>query len=174
MDIKGIQQLKLTANEYCYLLFMHEKAYNWPGWSIDMDKLVSLGYLNESDGELTSTGKSLFQKVVVDDKFVSEYRELFPKLLLPSGSYARVDAKDLKEALKKFFNKYNYSKEVVLKATQNYLEEYQAKGYMYMKNSYFFINKKGEPSTLAAYCEAIINAPEQQEEGPTYLGGSII
>lgn len=174
MDIKGIQKLGIDGNEYCYLLFLNQKNYNWPGWSINMGKLVDLGYIDDSSGELTKKGKFLFKEDSIDEDFLVQYRELFPKKKLPSGSYARVDIKDLRQAFKKFFKNYSYSKDTVLQATKNYINEYSNKDFMYMKNSYFFIDKKGEPSTLAAYCESAWEDSAKDQDEPTYLGGSII
>jgi hypothetical protein len=92
------------------------------------------------------------------DEFLVKYIECFPDVILPSGKGARVKVKDIKLRMKEFLaeNK-QISEEIVLNATKMYINKYSQNGYMYMRNSLFFIGKKGEGSDLEAYCREYIN-----------------
>ncbi len=106
--------------------------------------------------------------------FVNQYREIFPKIRLGSGSYARVDARELQKLLDKFIKVYGYSKETILQATKLYVEHFQSRGYEFMKNSYYFIAKRGEPSVLAQWCEAVKDGVVDQKSVTEYFGSKIV
>jgi hypothetical protein len=107
----------------------------------------------------------------VDSDFtanVEAYRELFPNIKLPSGVYARSAVKNLEPALIWFFENFNYSWDTVLKATKMYINEYEIKRWMYLKNSQYFIRKqnayKQYTSELANYCENILNGADENNK----------
>jgi hypothetical protein len=120
--------------------------------------------------------ETLFRKEVagskkVDSDFtanVEAYRELFPNIKLPSGVYARSAVKNLEPALIWFFENFNYSWDTVLKATKMYINEYEIKRWMYLKNSQYFIRKqnayKQYTSELANYCENILNGADENNK----------
>ena len=89
------------------------------------------------------------------------YRELFPKIKLPSGVYARVSDKELIPRFQWFFNNYNYTWEQILAATKKYVENH-APGYEGMRNSRYFIRKEDKYgsnliSDLATECDNLDN-----------------
>jgi hypothetical protein len=102
-----------------------------------------------------------------DETNMQKYVEFFPKGKLPSGKAARVPKPDIKNAFDWFFKTYEYSWDTVLKATAYYVDTYEAAGYLYMKNSQYFIRKqitgKTFDSDLAAYCEIILNGGHDDE-----------
>jgi hypothetical protein len=107
----------------------------------------------------------------VDSEFtenVEAYRELFPNIKLPSGVYARSAVKNLEPAMIWFFENFNYSWDTVLKATKMYINEYEIKRWMYLKNSQYFIRKqnvyKQYTSELANYCENILNGADENNK----------
>jgi hypothetical protein len=107
----------------------------------------------------------------VDSDFtanVEAYRELFPNIKLPSGVYARSAVKNLEPAMIWFFENFNYSWDTVLKATKMYINEYEIKRWMYLKNSQYFIRKqnayKQYTSELANYCENILNGADENNK----------
>lgn len=103
------------------------------------------------------------------------YREMFPKGMLPSGSPARCTAKELEKRFSWFFDNFEYNWETVLKATKKYIDKYKNEDFLYMKTSAYFIMKleKGMvTSTLATYCQMILESPSLDEEtdsGPGYV-----
>ena len=92
---------------------------------------------------------------------VNEYRELFPKIILPSGVPARINVKDIEKKFIWFKITYpQYSWDIILTATKKYVEEYERQGYGFMKNSGFFISKQDNnkviTSELATRCEMLL------------------
>lgn len=74
---------------------------------------------------------------------IKQYREIFPKIKLPSGAYARVTPNELEKKFIWFFNTYtDLNWDIVLKATKKYVSEYENTNYMYMRNSSYFISRE--------------------------------
>lgn len=70
------------------------------------------------------------------------YREIFPKIQLPTKKSARSDIKSIKENMVWFLINYpDYSWETIFTATENYVKEYSANGWLYMRSSKYFIVK---------------------------------
>jgi hypothetical protein len=109
------------------------------------------------------------QKRSFSDKeaeMIYQYREIFPTGMLPSGYPARLAFKELEKRFLHFFDNYDYTWETILKATKMYVNKYKDDNYMYMKTSGYFIlkNEKGvETSTLANYCDMVLEAPKVVE-----------
>lgn len=90
---------------------------------------------------------------------IQEYLELFPKIKLPSGKAARSDKKNVETAFAWFMSNYDYSWDIILKATESYVAEYELKNYLYMQTSQYFIRKQLSDKTwgseLANRCSEI-------------------
>lgn len=86
--------------------------------------------------------------------FAIQYRNLWPPGLKSGGYSVRSNLPDIETKLKKFFKKYKYSPEVVLKATEKYLDRMKADGYSFVKLANYFI-MKDNTSMLASECETI-------------------
>lgn len=101
-------------------------------------------------------------------QYINRYREMFPKGELPSGVPARVNYKELEKKFTWFFNTYTFDWETVLKATHNYIELYEGRGYQYMQNSSYFISRqdhqKNITSTLATFCDQVIEESIEEPE----------
>jgi len=176
----------LTPNMYYLLLCFQIKE---PVKLIKMDTLEDLlkteHIVKSMDGSILVTlkGYDLIKKVEkyfkkekagdkkVDSEFtenVEAYREIFPNIKLPSGVYARSAVKNLEPAMIWFFENFNYSWDTVLKATKMYINEYEIKRWMYLKNSQYFIRKqnvyKQYTSELANYCENILNGADENNK----------
>lgn len=99
---------------------------------------------------------------------IQEYLETFPKIKLPSGKAARSDKKNVETALMWFKNNYDYSWDIILKATADYVAEYELKNYLYMQTSQYFIRKqlpdKTWGSELANRCSDVLAGPAIQKE----------
>lgn len=107
----------------------------------------------------------------VDAEFIANvntYRELFPAIKLPTGSYGRSATKNLETAFVWFFDNFDYTWETVLKATKLYLNQKEMDRWKYCKNSQYFIRKNDGPknvvSELANFCENIINGADENEK----------
>ena len=132
-------------------------------WLTDENKLTekSLELIQEI-GSFFKIRKKATSKVILGDAYskqIKKYREMFPKIKLPNGKYARSDEKNLENNFRWFFQNYDYSWEIVLKATEAYIEEYEAKQWEYMRTSQYFICKtqpdKSRLSDLADYCSIV-------------------
>jgi hypothetical protein len=97
---------------------------------------------------------------------INEYRELFPRGVLPSQVPARVPVKELEKKFIWFFNNYSYEWDAVIKATKKYISEFKVNNYLYMKNSGYFISKlekNGIVSALASYCDMVVDGDDTEQ-----------
>jgi hypothetical protein len=138
----------------------------------------SLIFMEEINGffkrtkKKTSTdlmGSSFLQKI-------QEYVEIFPNRKLNSGKYARVNPKNLEASFRWFFENYDYDWDLIIKATEKYVDEYSIRNYEYMRNSQYFIRRqamdKSFDSDLATYCEIINTNPD--DGGNSYFKERIV
>lgn len=161
--IEEILSKGLTPNEIyllqCVLLGEQPKLINK---SLEIRKLQSKGYISK-DFKITEKIENvrhlLKVKKVSNEDFIAKYIELFPKVKLPSGKYARSHRTNIETSFKWFFKAYDYDWETILKATAYYIKEYEIKDYLYMKTSQYFIAKtntdRSKESELANYCEML-------------------
>jgi hypothetical protein len=107
---------------------------------------------------------------------IKEYVQIFPNKKLSSGKYARVDAKNLETAFRWFFENYDYEWDIILKATERYVDEYSIRNYEYMRTAQYFIRKqnidKSFESELATYCQYINENPD--DEGAVYFKENVV
>jgi len=167
----------ITPNGLYFLMVVTDGTGIQGGINYHSEKrlLENAGFIE--DNKITEKGQLIIQKYknvykeafgkkstktksfnAIDDEYIYQFREIFPKGMLPSGSPARQAFKELQKRFVWFFSNYNYSWEIILKATQMYVNKYQQENYMYMKTSGYFIVKheKGvEVSTLATYCDMV-------------------
>lgn len=145
--------------------------------NLDFIEDAKKGILTEKGLQIMSDAETLFGNMKLevkqpiastdDQSNIEKYIELFPKGKLPSGKAARVPKADIKTAFDWFFKTYEYSWDTVLKATAYYVDSYETNGFLYMKNSQYFIRKqitgKTFDSDLAAYCEIILNGGHEDD-----------
>jgi len=144
--------------------------------------LVKEGYVaqhkkeNKTSYTVTTSGRGIIRKY--DNYFVrakkktniqlmgkdfadklENYRNVFPPGKLPSGTPARQNIRSLETAFRWFFECYDFTWEEIIKASRMYVNEFEDKEYLYMKNSQYFISKqdknKIKHSDLADYCDMI-------------------
>jgi hypothetical protein len=112
--------------------------------------------------------KKVVQEIPDMEENVVKYLNMFPLGKLPTGKPARVNKKNITEAFKWFFMNYDYSWEVVLKATAFYLDSFEKDNFKFMRNSQYFIRKqntdKSWDSDLASYCEIILTGGDSDSE----------
>ena len=64
----------------------------------------------------------------------------------------------------KFVASYPYSKEEIFEATKRYVERFSFRGYSYMQQAHYFIDKKEVGSTLASECEGLKEAKSKLKQ----------
>ena len=178
---------KLTPNQALLLFGMKQKTAIPSKLNIDIDDLVTQGFLVYENEvyKLTPQAKSFIAHL--DNYFIKAkkktdiqlmgkdfaeqiniYREVFPNKRLPSGKPARVNVKMLSESFRWFFETYDYDWANVIKATKMYVNEYRDAEYMYMQTSQYFICKQDKhrvkSSTLADYCDMIRDGIDTEEK----------
>lgn len=100
------------------------------------------------------------------EKLAEQIKEIFPKIKLPSGKYARGNIKNISKNVKWFLKEYSYDDEVVIKATKKYVEEFKSKEYLYMHTAAYFVCKSihgTKQSVLADWCESIIEDHDKND-----------
>lgn len=188
-----ILQHGLTPNAVYVLYCIKEKVKcsDSVNFSLEILKLKSDNYLTENlelsgntlkfiqeiEGYFKKSKKKT-SKTLMGDEFlenIKTYNECFPATKLPSGVYARVNVKSLENAFRWFFQEFDYSWEIVIQATEKYVEEYSINRYNYMRNSQYFIRKQNTDktwdSTLATYCDMI---SQDDYEPPVFFKENIV
>lgn len=138
--------------------------------------LTELSLALIKDIESLTKLKPLKSDIRISTDYIDQYLDLWPKIKLPSGKYARSDRKNLETSFKWFFANYKYSWDTILKATAMYLDEYELKNYMYMRTSQYFIKKaesdKSINSELANYCALIESG--QTDAGEVHFKDNVV
>ena len=188
-----ILQQGLTPNAVYVLYCIKEKVKcsDSVNFNLEIIKLKSGNYLTENlelsgntlkfiqeiEGYFKKSKKKTSKTLMGDDflEKIKTYNECFPATKLPSGVYARVNVKSLENAFRWFFETFDYSWEVVIQATEKYVEEYSINRYNYMRNSQYFIRKQNTDktwdSTLATYCDMI---SQDDYEPPVFFKEKIV
>ena len=95
---------------------------------------------------------------------LEEFIHIFPTQKLPSNKYARGNIKNIEVNFMWFFQEYpDYSWDVILEATEKYVEEYRLENYQYMRTAMYFIKKLKDgtaESELANYCDIALNSED--------------
>lgn len=152
------------------------KASNFLSEDLELSE-NSLKFIQEIEGYFKKSKKKT-SKTLMGEEFlenIKTYNECFPATKLPSGVYARVNVKSLENAFRWFFQEFDYSWEVVIQATEKYVEEYAINRYNYMRNSQYFVRKQNTDktwdSTLATYCDMIT---QDDYEAPVFFKEKIV
>lgn len=153
---------------------------------VELRALRTVGYLDKYN-KLTEKATSLMNEMepLFDNTpvkhtseeellaFINSYYEMWPRIKLGSGKYARADKKNLQIAFKWFFKTYDYSHETVLAATAAYLNEFEAQNWEYMRTSQYFI-RKGDTSDLASYCSIIDSGIDPNEDNRNHFPDKVV
>jgi hypothetical protein len=151
--IKFLEDNSITAN---YFVDLYKNSKN----------------LESDEKEILRVGLTFFKKSksrVVHDNLnptnsrLSEYIELWPKMVLPSGKPARANEKVLIRCFSWFFSMYDYDWKTVLEATSRYLFIQQDINYKTCRTNQYFIDKTNggiRESVLADFCEIILNGED--------------
>jgi len=96
-----------------------------------------------------------------DMTWVSEWLSLWPEGVKSGGYYVRSSLKAVTTKMKSFTDNYDFTPEVIIESTKQYLEDMQHKGYMGIQISHNFIEKNGA-SALEAYCRNYLKSPDHE------------
>lgn len=175
---------KISPNQIYYLDSCREKIKVGSVINADAERIVAhnnglvdednnltekaVAILNEFETYLVKTKKKVTTDVLGKDfmQKVNEFREIFPDMRLPSKELARQTTTTLAERFVWFRKTYpEYDWDLILDATDYYVNYYSKTGFLYMATSSYFI-KKTDPRTketiskLADTCQAILDNPD--------------
>lgn len=160
------------------LIFIYEKqtgfiealhGENFIEFDVSVRYLEENGYAkrfgpNPADLTLRQRGVDLFKKYVGTKSkkkqndvhtWIDQWREIFPKGSNQSGYRYRGNRLEALKKMTKFVEQYDFTKEEIFQATKNYVDKFALKGYMYMQQAHYFIDKKDSGSSLASECEGV-------------------
>lgn len=174
----------LTPNQLYYLHCIRHKTVpaKFINIQLETERLISGGWIEnnkitaktiaflDSIDLYFKKSKQKSNEDIMGEKFyqrIEQYRELFPKIKLPSGKPARTNVKVLENLFRWFFTEFDYDWETIFGATKMYLDEYEAKNWQYMRTSQYFIRKTNPDKTfgsdLADYCDMFINGLDNED-----------
>ncbi len=105
---------------------------------------------------LTKKSKEFFPDNNVEE-WIEEWYDLFPQGVKSGGYLIRTDLKNCTTKMKKYITKYpKHTKELILEATKNYLEQMRMQDYNMCKLAPYFIEKDGM-SMLNGQVEQILS-----------------
>lgn len=177
VDLKKIIHSCLTVEEYffTYMIFDGER-YKLSVYikNVDLDyislakKLISKNYLEFSkyDNDSIDYGVNNLQvtQEFLDlihakndstgvESWIDEWYAMWPSGIKSGGYYLKTDKKGVLKKMKNFVLSYpDFDKEIIMKATENYLLDQSLGGFMFTKLAPYFIHKDGM-SVLAGECE---------------------
>lgn len=105
------------------------------------------------------------------ESWIDDWRNLFPEGINPAGYRYRGNKLEVTKKMLKFVANHPYSKEEIFEATKRYIERFSVRGYNYMQQAHYFIEKKDTGSNLEAECENLREVKPQKEER---YGGKVI
>ena len=143
----------------------------------DMDPFINVeGGLTSAGSNLVKQIDSLFKPIkkikaldsLGDDyqNKIEQYIDLFPNGKLPNNQYAKGNKKGIEENFKWFFQEHSFTWEIILLATEKYVEDFKVDNYKYMRTALYFIKKLTDGqinSDLATYCEAVLNGEHKEK-----------
>lgn len=169
----------LRENEASQFINVHQelRCLLTDGWITENDDKLTykltpeaMTFVNQVESFFSVTKKKTNNQIMGQDYTakVAEFLEIFPKMKLPSGKFARSDKKNIETALRWFIQTYNYDWNIILTATKMYVDDYERVNYKYMQTSQYFIRKqnpdKSWASELANWCAQAEHGPSENNE----------
>jgi hypothetical protein len=165
IDSESLAEKNLSPSEYCVLACIKNGKNPKDVFCCIADEvylnLTYTAYLREDPFDestypykLTGEGLKLFEEPNDFNAFVEEYRNLFPKgVKSGNGTPIKGDKQGVIKKMEWFLRTYpEYSKSTILAATKIYIQQMERRGYVYMTQADYFIQKENG-SKLAAMCE---------------------
>lgn len=165
--------LKLFAN---YLTYHYNRA-KYINLVMDLESLnlvKIIGDLYDDDLNpllnsilVRAEGLKIFQdqlEATEIEELAKELRDLFPSGIKSGGYYVKGNLKDIKYKLVKFIKKYpKYDKDIIIKATKNYIDRKRAENWNMIKTIENFI-LKDNTSVLASECENLLENGDEPDD----------
>lgn len=190
IDIEKLIKCGLDINQYLFCSFIYQQSQpdldNYIGLFgefFDEESLIfirSLGYLDlKKESDRYRFGNMFVTELFVEDfieksvpsKLISEkiedwfddWFDIFPKGIKSGGYLVRSDKQGCLSKMSKFIKKYpEYNKDVIIRATKDYVNYMRMKQFAYMQLAHYFIEKNGS-SNLASGCEDVKDRLETSE-----------
>lgn len=173
INLLKVKQLKVTVDEYVFILAVATNQVDkiLPVLKLNDANLVNIQHLGVIKIEDIAKTKYLItqehvkkaQKLLSVDEisWIEEYLNLFPEGVKSMGYYVRGSKSAALANMKAFMNEHDYSKEVILGATKDYVDKMKHVGYRGMQLSHYFISKN-KNSTLESYCRAYTKTQDHE------------
>lgn len=98
------------------------------------------------------------KEVIEEGDFITTFINLFPAGVRSGGKLVKSDKVGIRERLSKFTKEYpEYSRELIMEATKQYVDRKSAVAYKYMRTALYFIGKRDQGSDLAAECQHLLD-----------------
>lgn len=192
IDVEKLMDYNVSFNQYMFLHFIYQKQQAMFDTYISifdkffdknsLDQLLDQDYLSLNDvrlgyrfSNMNVTPKfidhfiekpfiSKLAKEKVED-WIDEWYELWPKGVKSGGStLVRSDKNGCLNKMKKFVKTNpQFTKEIILKATKDYLLNLRLKNYAYIQAAHYYIFKN-DVSNLAASCEHVLDKINNNQE----------
>ena len=191
--LKVYKEAGLRMYEFSLLVLIYEgnREYlneifnnNFIDFDTGIKYLETRGFVKQhgeqaTDVTLRKSGEDLFNKYYGSKKKKKEkndvhmwfdlWREIFPPGSSTTGYRFRGAKLEGLKKMTKFVDTYDFTREEIFQATKNYVDKFAMKGYMYMQQAHYFIDKKDSGSSLAAECEGLREkGVEQVNKGPRH------
>lgn len=191
VDMERLVDYGLPLNQYflCQVLYQQDnKILNFYMEQFgkvvnkeDFDKLITDGYLGMHDESKGYVFSNIYITKQFIDRFVEKpkaskvsgesiedwidiWYNLFPKGVKSGGYLVRSDKHGCIVKMKKFMKRYpQFTKEIILKATSDYLDYYRMKNWAYVTLAHYFLFKN-DTSILAGQCEMILDKIESGKD----------
>lgn len=141
----------LISQDYL-LLYKAELGYRFSNFRVTqkfIDHFVEKPFISKLDKEK------------VED-WIDEWYELWPKGVKSGGYLVRSDKNGCTNKMKTFVKNYGFSKEIIIRATKDYINHLRMSNFAYIQLAHYFISKNNV-SSLAASCEDVHNRLESKE-----------
>jgi len=188
---------RCTFSAFILLIFVHEEKSNFlcafhradfltfvnSVKTLENQGLVKWHSESPEDITMRKAGEDLLKAYVGAKKkgyigskeigtWIDTWREIFPAGVNSGGYRYRGDRAEVLKKMIKFVNTNKHTTEQIFQATIRYVERFSLKGYEFMQQAHYFIDKKGVGSTLNAECEGLKDEGTKPE-GKNY-GGEIV
>jgi hypothetical protein len=122
---------------------------------------------------LRTKGEELFKSIHREsksdvDSWIGEWRNIFPEGVNNLGYRYRGSKSECLKKMIKFVSANPFTREEIFEATKRYVQRFSARGYMYMEQAHYFIEKKERGSSLATECESLKEQQTLQTEEVNY------
>ena len=176
VNVKLMSDYGLTPNEVFYLKMLSKGSKSMFGNMVNIDYLKDIETI-DSNGDITEKGRTFVREIFFDvNKLIipkskeeiveiaTKFRDLFPKGVKTNNHPVRGNLTNIIRKMRKFKSDFpQYTDEIILAATKQYVTGKAKEGYGFMKVAEYVIYKDGD-SMLASLCDAMIEDGGEQDK----------